>query len=395
MKKIFIAVFAATIMMFSGVSADEKNTPQPIGVFATLTVNHTEKDGDKTLLRQRWTQIRLLDGASERFPALNDAVTEFYNGESKLAREWCANQKEIARKDAKERPEYFAGYFSANDIIINRADDTAFSFLELPASYTGGAHGMYGKFGQNLDTATGKKVELSDVFNDIDQTAAVVVERIFAQYGDEMLYEPKEKITELIKTGRIVWTLDNDGVTFYFNPYEIAAYAAGILHAKVFFDFDKTLFKLKYSSSAKQFVTNFEGELSATINGKITPLSAEAYDGTCRVTAGAEEFTADGKYSDAFSMFIKQDKNKYFLWIDAKNDETEVREILVFALAPTLKYVGTLKHTFVDPESNEFEQRRLWMTNPDGFMIYKNVTRTGEDKTDIGSVGENGLLMYG
>ena len=200
---------------------------------------------------------------------------------------------------------------------------------------------------------------------------------------------------EYIVEEKASWSLDNDGVTFYFNPYAIAPYAAGILTAKVYFDFDKSIFKEKYRQQPMAFVTNFDGDILAELNGQMTPIRMTVNDEKLKVTVGAEELVADGNRKIPMGMFIKLADGKHFLWIDNENTDTGVREILVYVLEPNLRYVGTIKRTFVDPTSNEYEQRRLWMTNPYGFMLYKNVTLPGEDKTDIGSVGENGLLLFG
>ena len=399
MIKRMVGLMAGAIILSACLAATvtEAVAIKPIGLFATITCHHEEKEGDVTLLRQIWCDLRTVERYGDgRYDTIFNAL-DAWNGDEKKAmyerrKRMLAHVEEYGDKHSK----YFNGYYDANNVRVNRADSLAVSFVTLPADYMGGAHGMHGVVGVNFDTATGKKLELHDVFSDAERTAAVVTERIFAQYGAEMLFDdPDKKILDAIVHETACWTLDNDGVTFYFNPYVLAPYASGVLSAKVYFDFDKSIFKEKYRAMPPAYATPIEETKPLSIDGQMSFVKVTMIEGKCRVHVGAEEVLTDGNRSDARGMFIHNGDGKNYVWVDIKNEDTGAREILVYALAPKLHYVGTLKRTFIDPASNEYEHRRLWMTNPDGFMIYKNVTLPGESKTDIGSVGENGLMVFG
>ncbi len=400
MIKRFVGVMALlTITVFclpTMVMAAKASEPKPIGLFATITSHYEEQDGTTTLFRQHLSEVRRVEeydgNYSEMFRAL-----DLWNTEEK--KQMYSRRKKMiaaARGHLAEAPEYFHGYYDSQNVTVNRADSTAVSLLTLPADYMGGAHGMYGKYGVNFDTATGEKLKLSDVFGDVPQTAAVILERLYERYGTEPFFDhTAEKVEKALAENTVSWTLDNDGATFYFNPYELAPYAAGILSARVYFAFDKGLFKDKYRVTPAAYVLPIDDALPLVPDGQISFVKVAIIDGKCRVSAGEEEVLTDGNYSDEYGMFIHRSNGQNFVWVDVKNGDTDVREILVYALAPKLRYVGTLKRTFIDPDSNEHEQRRLWMTNPDGFMLYKNVTLKAESKTDIGSVGEDGMLVFG
>ena len=397
MIKKIIGLMAALVITAAGFCAQAKSAdPKPIGIFATITADYEEKDNDTLLLRQKWSTIWRVEEYGGENAEVFHALDMWNTDEKKRVYERRRKMLAAAKGHFAESPEYFNGYYDSMSVWINRADSLAVSLLTLPSDYTGGAHGMYGKYGVNFDTATGKKIELSDVFKDAEQTAKVVTERIFANYGEEFLFErTDEKILKDIVQNTASWTLDNDGVTFYFNPYALAPYAAGILTAKVYFDFDKEIFKDKYRITPTAYVSNISETLPLNINGEMSFVDVAVVGDKCRISVGAEEILAGDNVSDARGVFIHKSDGKNFVWADVKNNETGAREILVFAVEPNLHYVGTLKRTFFDPFGSDREQRRLWMTNPNGFMLYKNATLDGEGRTDIGSVGEDGMLVFG
>ena len=185
-RTIFLCVMI--LALGAGLASAEKNAPQPIGLFATITSHRTTKDNGVTLLNQYWTEIRRVDDEPRRFPQLAKAIDEYSRAEQQRARKQHDKIALEAREHFKEQPQYFNGYYLANRLIFNRADSLVLSFTEMPSDYLGGAHGMYGKIGVNFDTATGKKLSLSDVFADAEKTAEVMTERIFAQYAEESLF---------------------------------------------------------------------------------------------------------------------------------------------------------------------------------------------------------------
>ena len=48
------------------------------------------------------------------------------------------------------------------------------------------------------------------------------------------------------------WTLNYQGLTFYFSPYEIASYAAGLLTVTIWFDEAPELFREEYIEAPEQ-----------------------------------------------------------------------------------------------------------------------------------------------
>lgn len=106
--------------------------------------------------------------------------------------------------------------------------------------YTGGAHGNYGRSYQAYNLATGKPIELSDVFTDgyeemIKPLLINGVREVKGLKADQSL-EDEGFYPEFIKPTDNFY-LTHKGIGFYYEPYEIAAYAFG--ETEIFIPFSK------------------------------------------------------------------------------------------------------------------------------------------------------------
>lgn len=110
------------------------------------------------------------------------------------------------------------------------------SYEAFRFSYTGGAHGNYGWTYLIFDTKTGDKVAVGDLFKENSEAGvtALIKEALAEIYGpadsdgvfydgDAELFTPNVKVSE-------------EGVTWCYNPYEIAPYSSGALFATVGWD---------------------------------------------------------------------------------------------------------------------------------------------------------------
>lgn len=95
--------------------------------------------------------------------------------------------------------------------------------------YTGGAHGLFGYSYTVYDLTTGAVVKEEDLFQEgyEDSIAGLLFERVTASleeqdFEDALMGDP-------YPNGN--FSVDKDGVTWHFNPYEVAVYAAGVLEA--------------------------------------------------------------------------------------------------------------------------------------------------------------------
>ena len=105
------------------------------------------------------------------------------------------------------------------------------SYRSTAGEYTGGAHGMYGETYQVFDLGTGETVREADFLDPActEELAELMTGRILtvleeADAADALLGNP-------YPNGN--FSVDDAGVTWHFNPYEIAPYAMGVLEASL------------------------------------------------------------------------------------------------------------------------------------------------------------------
>jgi hypothetical protein len=106
--------------------------------------------------------------------------------------------------------------------------------------YTGGAHGMRAATFLNIDLATKRPLTLDDIFT--GEYKDSLTDLIWNQLMTDNDAKSHEELEEMGfgSTGEIVPTdnfyLDKDGITFYYNVYDIAPYAVGETKVTIPFD---------------------------------------------------------------------------------------------------------------------------------------------------------------
>lgn len=108
--------------------------------------------------------------------------------------------------------------------------DSLLCFVITRAGYTGGAHGMYGTECHTYSLADGFELSLADLFSEeeLQQIDRLIREKIAEQYQaatDEELTRAGFFPEYIAPTENFLLT--PEGITFYYNPYEIGCYALG------------------------------------------------------------------------------------------------------------------------------------------------------------------------
>lgn len=116
-------------------------------------------------------------------------------------------------------------------------DSRYISFYLAEYDYmSGAAHGMPYWVDYTFDLETGKKLALSDVVGNSEEEVKEIVTRYFAKKIDlspkDYWQDAKESVYE--QTGLdSPFYLSEQGITFYFGPYDLACYAAGFQEAAI------------------------------------------------------------------------------------------------------------------------------------------------------------------
>lgn len=147
---------------------------------------------------------------------------------------------ETARTDyaRTQKPEqYWYGYSYYTADTITRMDDTVFSLITYSSSYTGGAHPNNYQEANNFDTSSGIELRLSDVIvpEAQPQIESMILAKLQQNAENFGLFDNYEAvITEKFQYSALEyqtddWYFSSIGLVFFFNPYEISPYAAGVV----------------------------------------------------------------------------------------------------------------------------------------------------------------------
>jgi hypothetical protein len=125
--------------------------------------------------------------------------------------------------------------FIAYDVHSNK--DHILSITSDYYQYTGGAHGGTDRIGYNIDLSTGQRLQLPDIFaKGFDYKAALSQEISLVMKQDPSLYfEDASGVIKEMADNRPFY-IEEGRLVLYFNQYEIAPYAAGILDFKIPFE---------------------------------------------------------------------------------------------------------------------------------------------------------------
>ncbi len=146
-----------------------------------------------------------------------------------------------------------AELFISRDIELTRADSRVLSFVNVLSSYTGGAHGSYGTTGENFDTQTGERLELTDVVTEYDQMYELIVKALRDNYeADDFFAEYENDLHDMFYKeespyyGLQTWNLGMDGIHFTFDPYFLGPWASGSFEVEIPYEGNETIFAEEY-----------------------------------------------------------------------------------------------------------------------------------------------------
>ena len=132
---------------------------------------------------------------------------------------------EVAKADETPVGAWFS-YFemSSDDIAYNKND--ILSYTVNFENYTGGAHGAHSFTNHVIDMKTGNLIKEDDIFIEgfQEDLAQILIDRI-AKHPKELENIGFFSIDEIFPNGNFL--IDDNGITYTFNEYEIAAYVVG------------------------------------------------------------------------------------------------------------------------------------------------------------------------
>ena len=241
---------------------EETDTAEESALLTVLTCGKSYYEYDEEIEQELFSGITegvvLAEECKDAYPKLYDALQK--NWEKVLADsdKYAMEQKKEARTLYEEvvanggEPGYMNHFVCENKVYVHRADEKVLSYSTNNYTFLGGVHGMYGDFGDTFDAQTGEKLKLSDVITDPKAYGQILFDKVSENYPDvvDYLEDPntlRDQIVEEVSSPDAYnWELDPDGIVYFFNPYDIAAYAAGQQIIKVGYKEQPELFNEAY-----------------------------------------------------------------------------------------------------------------------------------------------------
>ena len=154
-------------------------------------------------------------------------------------------------KDVEE--EVVKGWYSYEQTIesaIERYDKNLLVYRVNSYDYTGGPHGIYGSLYTNIDLHTLRVIQLKDLFKSgyEAELATLICQQLMKDMEVDNMEELKELgygyMEEITPTENFI--IQEEGILFVYNIYEIAPYALGITSVLVPYDTLKPLLNTDY-----------------------------------------------------------------------------------------------------------------------------------------------------
>ena len=140
-----------------------------------------------------------------------------------------------------EGMDYFYAYSNYRQFGVARHDDAVVSLVELSSIYSGGTHPNSVQMAWNLDINNSRILRLEDVIapdaaQELEGMVRSVIEERFAGIG--LFDDYSESIRSSMVYGAMTpyWYLNDRGLVIFYNQYELAPYAAGIIKVELPYD---------------------------------------------------------------------------------------------------------------------------------------------------------------
>lgn len=239
-------------------SESRSRKPEDHSGFSTLQftprTDSVEAEDGTTLLYESYCDAEFAAQDPEVDAWVNSQLEEieldYQNNSSQLlerAQEYYRDQKDIFYT--------FSNYLNMG---IARHDDHILSILVVNSAYSGGAHPITLQTSFNLDMKTKECLKLEDIVEEsaIDEMHELLISGLkkdFSNLGGEILYDDYMDIVQnSMEYGNLTqyWYFNHNGIVIYYNQYEIAPYAAGIIKVEIPYRELKGILKEEYFPEA-------------------------------------------------------------------------------------------------------------------------------------------------
>lgn len=375
---------------------------------------YKDDDYSNKLVEMKYGVIALTGEDEKRYPELAQVLKKLSEENKNTILTDYENLKSQAEDDLKAAKEggyeVYTPYSTECSFYVNRADNRVLSLGKSGYDYWGGAHGTGYSTGCNYNARTGEELRIQDVVTDVDTFAGLIEAKVYESglTRDDLFLDEEETLKDYILKAAadhtLNWEITNEGVTVWFNPYEISYYAAGMPSGSVSFAGHPEVFSDYYAETARTYVYAIEGldvsDIDFGGDGKADELSVWAsmdeygtYEALKVSMNGVETGKDIWAYSyDPYILHTADGKNYLYVICGSDND---YRMLEVFDLnGSSAVYVGEvnncgLRAQLLDASSYLYGEELL--TDPENFYLESRMevlsTYSASRKYHVGADG--------
>ena len=353
---------------------------------------YKDDDYSNKLVEMKYGVIALTGEDEKRYPELAQVLKKLSEENKNTILTDYENLKSQAEDDLKAAKEggyeVYTPYSTECSFYVNRADNRVLSLGKSGYDYWGGAHGTGYSTGCNYNARTGEELRIQDVVTDVDTFAGLIEAKVYESglTRDDLFLDEEETLKDYILKAAadhtLNWEITNEGVTVWFNPYEISYYAAGMPSGSVSFAGHPEVFSDYYAETVRTYVYAIEGldvsDIDFDGDGKADELSVWAsmdeygtYEALKVSMNGVETSKDIWAYSyDPYILHTADGKNYLYVICGSDND---YRMLEVFDLnGSSAVYVGEvnncgLRAQLLDASSYLYGEELL--TDPENFYL--------------------------
>lgn len=296
--------------------------------------SYLQQEGENgPVCRAEFPSLSLESRHASAFPQLAsaiDALNADFAAEGNAAFERLSR---MAGSDIELNVETSFPYTHRCRLYIPRADDRAVSLLVLSTDYSGGVQELTSYSAYNFDTRTGRALKLENVIGDAQRLPELLEAALTAKYPKAEFYSLPDSLAGYLgeNGASFTWTLDYQGLSFYFAPYELAPYEEGSFAVSLRFDDHSGLFSTYYTPLPYVFsIPLIEGQClnyDMDLNGRADEISVKGVKSKDGTRMESLVINVNGKLSsvsvniqdfEAYMAYTGPGKN--FLIINAYNE---------------------------------------------------------------------------
>lgn len=235
----------------------------PLSLEKTLnTYYEWPEDVGPTLVKSEHSYVTLSEQAAQQYPLMAEALNQRATMQENAMLDEFDNLVSFARDEYATDPDSFETLVSTLDVQVRRADSQVISLLHDSYAHHGQIEHYRVFHGTNYDPQTGELIPLNAVV-DVNNNLAIAVETelINITLTGEFHYEHiVQDYFANTAYHDFSWTLDYNGITFYFAPGELCD--GGTMVATVSFAQYPELFTGRYMSVPEEYTVEMAKDIS-------------------------------------------------------------------------------------------------------------------------------------